>query len=249
MTHRSAGSDKARTDHVPHDSVWPTVRRTRVVRIGPGRAGRATAARAVPGSDHRQPIRQTRLNRAPESEPSTSMIDLSGTHGVIVGVANKRSLAWAIAQAMDAVGAQLTLSYATERFEGNVRKLGATLRQPPLIVPCDVTSDAQVRDLFRGRRARVRRARLSRARGGIRVARGALRAVSPDVTRGFPASVRHQRLLARRAGTRGGAPDGATGRRQHSHADLPGQPARVPELQRDGGGQGRARGGRPVSGE
>ena len=76
------------------------------------------------------------------------MIDLSGTHGVIVGVANKRSLAWAIAQAMDAVGAQLTLSYATERFEGNVRKLGATLRQPPLIVPCDVTSDAQVRDLF-----------------------------------------------------------------------------------------------------
>lgn len=76
------------------------------------------------------------------------MSDLSGTHGVIVGVANKRSLAWAIAQAMDAVGAQLTLSYATERFEGNVRKLGATLRQPPLIVPCDVTSDAQVRDLF-----------------------------------------------------------------------------------------------------
>jgi len=76
------------------------------------------------------------------------MIDLSGTHGVIVGVANKRSLAWAIAQAMDAVGAQLTLSYATERFEGNVRKLGATLRQPPLIAPCDVTSDAQVRDLF-----------------------------------------------------------------------------------------------------
>ena len=36
------------------------------------------------------------------------MSDLSGPHGVIVGVANKRSLAWAIAQAMDAVGAQLT---------------------------------------------------------------------------------------------------------------------------------------------
>jgi enoyl-[acyl-carrier protein] reductase I len=76
------------------------------------------------------------------------MTDSSGTHGVIVGVANKRSLAWAIAQAMDAAGAQLTLSYATERFEDNVRKLGATLRQPPLIVPCDVTSDEQVRNLF-----------------------------------------------------------------------------------------------------
>ena len=76
------------------------------------------------------------------------MTDLSGTHGVIVGVANKRSLAWAIAQAMDAAGARLTLSYATERFEDNVRKLGATLRQPPLIVPCDVTRDDQVRNLF-----------------------------------------------------------------------------------------------------
>ncbi len=77
---------------------------------------------------------------------------------MIVGVANKRSLAWAIAQAMDAGGAQLTLSYATERLEGNVRKLGATLRQPPLIVPCDVTSDAQVRDLF---------ATVERERGGL----------------------------------------------------------------------------------
>ena len=73
-------------------------------------------------------------------------------------MANKRSLAWAIAEAMDAVGAQLTLSYATERLEANVRKLGATLRQPPLIVPCDVTSDEQVRSLF---------ATVERERGGL----------------------------------------------------------------------------------
>ena len=87
------------------------------------------------------------------------MTDLSGTHGVIVGVANKRSLAWAIAQAMDAAGADLTLSYATERFEGNARKLGATLRQqPPLVVPCDVTRDEQVRTLF---------ATVERERGGL----------------------------------------------------------------------------------
>ena len=85
-------------------------------------------------------------------------MDLSGTHGVVVGVANQRSLAWAIAQAMDAAGAQLTLSYATERFEDRVRKLAATLRQPPLIVPCDVTSDAQVRELF---------AVVERERGGL----------------------------------------------------------------------------------
>jgi len=89
---------------------------------------------------------------------STPMIDLSGTHGVILGVANSRSLAWAIAKAVDAAGAQLTLSYATERFEGRVRKLGSTLRKPPLIVPCEVTRDEEVRNLF---------ATIERERGGL----------------------------------------------------------------------------------
>jgi len=69
------------------------------------------------------------------------MIDRSGPHGVVVGVAKKRSLARAIAQARDAVGPQLTFSYAGERLEGNARKRGATVVQPPLIVPCDVMSD------------------------------------------------------------------------------------------------------------
>ena len=55
-------------------------------------------------------------------------------------------------------GAQLTLSFANERLEGRVRKLGATLRQPPLIVPCDVSSDTQVRDLF---------VTVARERGGL----------------------------------------------------------------------------------
>ena len=41
---------------------------------------------------------------------------LDGKTGLVVGIANKRSLAWAIAQAADAAGARLTLSYANERF-------------------------------------------------------------------------------------------------------------------------------------
>ena len=86
------------------------------------------------------------------------MTDLAGRHGVVVGVANKRSIAWAIAQAMDAAGVQLTLSYATERFEANVRKLGATLRHEPLIVPCDVTDDRQIDGLFK---------EVERAHGGL----------------------------------------------------------------------------------
>ena len=42
------------------------------------------------------------------------MFDLSGKHGVIVGVANKRSIAWAIAEAADRAGAQLAVTYVNE---------------------------------------------------------------------------------------------------------------------------------------
>ena len=76
------------------------------------------------------------------------MQDLSGKRGLVVGVANKRSLAWAIAQAADEAGAQLTLSFATDRFEENVRELGATLRQPPRMLAMDVSDDAALRSAF-----------------------------------------------------------------------------------------------------
>ena len=75
------------------------------------------------------------------------MSDLSGKQGLIVGVANKRSMAWAIAQAADRAGARLALSYATERFEEKVRELATTLRQPALTLPCDVSRDDQIASL------------------------------------------------------------------------------------------------------
>jgi len=74
------------------------------------------------------------------------MPDLSGKHGLIVGVANKRSISWAIAQAAAAAGARLALTYPSERLEENVRELAATLDNP-LIFPCDVSSDQQITDL------------------------------------------------------------------------------------------------------
>ncbi len=74
------------------------------------------------------------------------MPDLAGTHGLIVGVANKRSISWAIAQAAAAAGARLALTYPSERLEENVRELAATLDNP-LVLPCDVTSDQQIADL------------------------------------------------------------------------------------------------------
>jgi enoyl-[acyl-carrier protein] reductase I len=72
---------------------------------------------------------------------------LSGKVGLIVGVANKRSIAWAIAQAAAAEGARLVLTYQGERLEENVRELAATI-EGAVVLPCDVTDDAQVDALF-----------------------------------------------------------------------------------------------------
>ena len=55
------------------------------------------------------------------------MNDFAGTHGLIVGVANKRSIAWAIAKAVAAEGARLAVTYQGERLEENVRELSADL--------------------------------------------------------------------------------------------------------------------------
>jgi enoyl-[acyl-carrier protein] reductase I len=62
------------------------------------------------------------------------MPDLSGKHGLIVGVANKRSIAWAIAQAASSAGARLALTYQGERLAENVTDLAATVGA--LVRPC-----------------------------------------------------------------------------------------------------------------
>jgi enoyl-[acyl-carrier protein] reductase I len=74
------------------------------------------------------------------------MPDLSGKYGLVVGVANKRSIAWAIAQALAKSGARLALTYPSARLEENVRDLAATLDNP-LILPCDVSNDQQIAEL------------------------------------------------------------------------------------------------------
>jgi enoyl-[acyl-carrier protein] reductase I len=76
------------------------------------------------------------------------MTTMSGKCGLIIGVANKRSIAWAIAQATAGAGARLALTYQGERLEENVRDLGGKLEQPPLVMPCDVTNDDQIADVF-----------------------------------------------------------------------------------------------------
>jgi enoyl-[acyl-carrier protein] reductase I len=74
-------------------------------------------------------------------------MQMNGKHGLIVGVANKRSIAWAIAQAAVKAGARVALTYQGERLEENVRELSAGLTDP-LVLPCDVTDDAQIARVF-----------------------------------------------------------------------------------------------------
>jgi enoyl-[acyl-carrier protein] reductase I len=67
--------------------------------------------------------------------------------GVIVGVANKRSIAWAIAQAAAAEGASIVLTYQNDRLSENVRELAETIPNAT-VLPCDVSSDEQIDALF-----------------------------------------------------------------------------------------------------
>jgi enoyl-[acyl-carrier protein] reductase I len=68
---------------------------------------------------------------------------LEGKTGLIMGVANKRSIAWGIANAVSKAGARLILTYQSERLGENVRELAPSLNNP-LLIQCDVASDEQI---------------------------------------------------------------------------------------------------------
>lgn len=73
---------------------------------------------------------------------------LKGKLGIVFGVANKRSIAWAIAQAWHQAGAKLAFTYQGERIKENVEELiGAFGKETPLY-PCDVTRDDQIHATF-----------------------------------------------------------------------------------------------------
>ncbi|HEX8168949.1 MAG TPA: enoyl-ACP reductase [Thermoanaerobaculia bacterium] len=72
---------------------------------------------------------------------------LEGKTGIVFGVANKRSIAWAIAQALSREGMRLAFTYQGERLKESVETLSSTLPNS-LLLPCDVTSDAEVEAVF-----------------------------------------------------------------------------------------------------
>ena len=76
------------------------------------------------------------------------MSSLQGKLGLVFGVANKRSIAWAIAQAWHREGARLAFTYQGERLKDNVEELAGTFGPDTLILPCDVTQDGQIANVF-----------------------------------------------------------------------------------------------------
>jgi enoyl-[acyl-carrier protein] reductase I len=74
---------------------------------------------------------------------------LDGKTGIVFGVANKRSIAWAIAQAWARAGAKLAFTYQGERVKENVAELAGTFGADTLILPCDVTKDDEIANVFK----------------------------------------------------------------------------------------------------
>ena len=170
---------------------------------------------------------------------------LDGTAALVVGVANKRSIAWAIARRLDAAGARIALTYQNERTEGDVRKLADTLSRCEAVLPLDVQDDGQVASAVAG---------AADALGGLDTLVHAVAFARPRTSgalrrhwaRGLPCGARRLRLLAGGARARGRAAH-ARGRRRVDHdAQLHRRGPRRPGLQRHGGRQGGPGGDRPL---
>ena len=98
--------------------------------------------------------------------------------GMIFGVANKRSIAWACAAACSEHGAKLAFTYQGERLKENVEKLSADLHDS-LVVPCDVKNQAEVDAAFEPRiAAEVRVALAVELTGRARVRSRAVRSAA-----------------------------------------------------------------------
>lgn len=89
---------------------------------------------------------QATLEDSPTVESLTPNL-LKGKVGIVLGVANKWSIAWAIAQSLSASGMRLIFTYQGERLQKNVESLTQEWPDAPLY-PCDVTDEAQVEKLF-----------------------------------------------------------------------------------------------------
>ncbi len=129
---------------------------------------------------------------------------LEGKKVLIAGIANHRSIGWAIAQAFAREGAQLAFTYQ-ERMEKYVKELAEKIPNTPTIL-CDVQSDEQIDSAFE---------KAGELFGGI----------LPDHARRFSNCPGHQRLFTGGDGTPSRAAHAGQWRRQHIDTDLYGKRA------------------------
>ena len=90
----------------------------------------------------------------PESAPASLPVQgtlMQGRRGLVMGVANERSLAWGIAAACAAQGAKLAFTFQGEALERRVRPLAASVGSS-LVFPCDVAEEASIDAAFAGLR-------------------------------------------------------------------------------------------------
>src|SRR4029434_5178242 len=74
---------------------------------------------------------------------------LKDKNGIIFGVANKRSIAWATAQALHEAGAELAFTYQGDRLNENVEGMTSEVMPKSLLLSCDVTKQEEVDETFR----------------------------------------------------------------------------------------------------
>jgi hypothetical protein len=97
--------------------------------------------------DHRDALHALRKLADGDGIDSRVVPTFEGKRGLVLGVANKRSIAWAIARRLAEGGAQLAFTYQGERIEQGVRDLAATV-DSPLVTACDVRSDDEIARVF-----------------------------------------------------------------------------------------------------
>ncbi|MCY3692663.1 MAG: enoyl-ACP reductase [Chloroflexota bacterium] len=81
-------------------------------------------------------------------------IDLTGRNAAIFGVANDRSIAWAIARTLAESGARIALTYQNDRLKDRVARLADTL-DDAVILPCDASEDGQIQEVFENLQAQM----------------------------------------------------------------------------------------------
>ena len=86
---------------------------------------------------------------------------LDGKRGLIVGIANDRSIAWGCARAFRALGAELAITYLNDKARPHVEPLAREV-EAPIFMPMDVMADGAARGGLRADRGRLGRARLPR---------------------------------------------------------------------------------------